>query len=259
MIEIPKIDCSKTKDEITDFIQQKVKNANAKGVVVGLSGGIDSALTAFLTCEAIGPENVLGVIMPSHTTPEEDTLHGQELASLLKIDYKIVEIDSILDNILQLTKENENKQSIGNLKARIRMSILYYFGNNRNYLVGGTGNKSEILIGYFTKFGDGASDFEPIGELYKTQVWQLSSYLEIPTEIIDKPPRAGLWNNQTDEEEIGMNYEQLDKILYLYNDKNITEEKISNYLDIPLQDIEKIVLRCKNNEHKNKIPETPGK
>ena len=101
-------------------------------------------------------------------------------------------------------------------------------------------------------------DFEPIADLYKTQVWQLSEYLKIPSEIIEKPPRAGLWNNQTDEDEIGMDYELLDKILYLYNDKNITEEKISQTLEINVQETEKIIQKIKNNEHKNKIPESPG-
>lgn len=258
MIEIPKINCEKTNKEITEFIQLKVQQAHANGVVVGLSGGIDSTLTAFLVCEAIGPENVLGVVMPSKTTPDDDTLHGEEVAKLLNIDYKKVEIDPILEKITTSTGEDENHHAIGNLKARIRMSILYYYANNRNYLVGGTGNKSEILIGYFTKFGDGASDFEPIGELYKTQVWQLSEYLGIPEDIIDKPPRAGLWNNQTDEDEIGMNYELLDKILYLFNDKNIREEEISQSLDISVQEVEKIIQKVRNNEHKNKIPETPG-
>ncbi|MCQ2973063.1 MAG: NAD+ synthase [archaeon] len=258
MIEIPKINCEKTTKDIVKFIERKVKEANSKGVVVGLSGGIDSTVTAFLVTQAIGNENVFGVIMPSKTTPKEDTAHGEEIAKLLNIKYKTVEIDSIQDEIINLTDEEEVVSSIGNLKARIRMSILYYFANNRNYLVGGTGNKSEILIGYFTKFGDGASDFEPIADLYKTQVWQLSEYLKIPSEIIEKPPRAGLWNNQTDEDEIGMDYELLDKILYLYNDKNITEEKISQTLEINVQETEKIIQKIKNNEHKNKIPESPG-
>lgn len=257
MIEIPKINCEKTTKDIVKFIERKVKEANSKGVVVGLSGGIDSTVTAFLVTQAIGNENVFGVIMPSKTTPKEDTAHGEEIAKLLNIKYKTVEIDSIQDEIINLTDEEEVVSSIGNLKARIRMSILYYFANNRNYLVGGTGNKSEILIGYFTKFGDGASDFEPIADLYKTQVWQLSEYLKIPSEIIEKPPRAGLWNNQTDEDEIGMDYELLDKILYLYNDKNITEEKISQTLEINVQETEKIIQKIKNNEHKNKIPESP--
>ncbi len=132
-------------------------------------------------------------------------------------------IDSILNEFLSVTSyKTENDQlTIGNLKARIRMSIIYYYANSKNYLVSGTGNKSEILIGYFTKHGDGACDIEPIGDLYKTDVFELAKSMEVPDEIINKPPRAGLWTNQTDEDEIGMSYENLDKILYQYIDEEI--------------------------------------
>ncbi len=214
MNEIPKLDVEKTKDDIVEFVQNKVSEANAEGLVIGLSGGIDSTLAAFLACEAVGKDNVFGIVMPSTTTPTEDKLHGTVIAQLLGINYKEIAIDSILNEFLSVTQLEEDKLSIGNLKARIRMSIIYFYANSKNYLVSGTGNKSEILIGYFTKHGDGACDIEPIGDLYKTDVYQLAKYLEIPQEIIDKPPRAGLWNNQTDEDEIGMPYDLLDKILY---------------------------------------------
>jgi len=259
MNEIPKIDVEKTKDDIVKFVQNKVSEANADGLVVGLSGGIDSTLAAFLACKAVGKENVFGIVMPSTTTPAEDKLHGTTIAQLLGIKYKEIAIDSILNEFLSVTQLEENKLAIGNLKARIRMSIIYFYANSKNYLVSGTGNKSEILIGYFTKYGDGACDIEPIGDLYKTDVYQLAKYLEIPQEIIDKPPRAGLWNNQTDEDEIGMTYELLDKILYRFIEKDIDANSIADELDIEVDDVNDIINRVNRNKHKSKVPESPKK
>ena len=259
MNEIPKLNLEETKKNIVEFVQDKVSQANANGLVVGLSGGIDSTLSAFLACEAVGKENVFGVVMPSTTTPTEDKLHGTTIAQLLGIEYKEIAIDSILNEFLSVTQIEENKLAIGNLKARIRMSIGYYYANANNYLVCGTGNKSEILIGYFTKHGDGACDIEPIGDLYKTEVYQLAKYLDVPKEILDKPPRAGLWTNQTEEDEIGMTYELLDKILYLNIEKDLKNDEIAEKLDISINDIDMIINRDKRNEHKNKVPESPKK
>ena len=259
MNEIPELDVKKTKDDIVEFVQNKVSEANADGLVVGLSGGIDSTLAAFLACEAVGKENVFGIVMPSTTTPTEDKLHGTAIAQLLGINYKEIAIDSILNEFLSVTQLEEDKLSIGNLKARIRMSIIYFYANSKNYLVSGTGNKSEILIGYFTKHGDGACDIEPIGDLYKTDVYQLAKYLEIPQEIIDKPPRAGLWNNQTDEDEIGMTYELLDKILYRNLEKDIDAKSIADELDIEVDEVNNIINRVYRNKHKSTVPESPKK
>ena len=259
MNEIPKLDVEKTKDDIVEFVQNKVSEANAEGLVIGLSGGIDSTLAAFLACEAVGKDNVFGIVMPSTTTPTEDKLHGTAIAQLLGINYKEIAIDSILNEFLSVTQLEEDKLSIGNLKARIRMSIIYFYANSKNYLVSGTGNKSEILIGYFTKHGDGACDIEPIGDLYKTDVYQLAKYLEIPQEIIDKPPRAGLWNNQTDEDEIGMTYELLDKILYRNLEKDIDAKSIADELDIEVDEVNNIINRVYRNKHKSTVPESPKK
>ena len=259
MNEIPKIDVEKTKNNITEFVQNKVSEANADGLVVGLSGGIDSTVAAFLACEAVGKENVFGVVLPSTTTPTEDKLHGTTIAQLLGINYKEMAIDSILNEFLSVAQLEEDILAIGNLKARIRMSIIYFYANSKNYLVCGTGNKSEISIGYFTKHGDGACDIEPIGDLYKTNVYELAKYLEIPQEIIDKPPRAGLWNNQTDEDEIGMTYKLLDKILYRFIEKEIDADSIAKELDIEVNEVNDIINRVERNQHKTQVPESPKK
>ena len=158
-----------------------------------------------------------------------------------------------------MTRLEKNALAIGNLNARIRMSIIYYFANQKNYLVSGTGNKSEILIGYFTKHGDGACDMEPIGDLYKIEVFKLSEYLGISEAILEKPPRAGLWNGQTDEDEIGMSYDLLDQILYLYTEKNLKDTEIAEKLDIPVDDIDMIFTKIIRSEHKSKVPESPKK
>ena len=249
----------KTKDDIVKFIQSKVSEAKTDGIVVGLSGGIDSTLIAYLACEAVGKENVFGIIMPSTTTPTEDKIHGISIAQGLGIDYKEIAIDSILNEFLFLTQLEEDNLAIGNLKARIRMSIIYFYANQKKYLVSGTGNKSEILIGYFTKHGDGACDIEPIGDLYKTDVFKLSRYMGVPEDIIDKPPRAGLWNNQTDEAEIGMSYELIDQILYQYCEKSKKDKEISEMLEIPVDDVDMIIDKINRNKHKSKVPESPQK
>ncbi|WP_149731697.1 NAD+ synthase [Methanobrevibacter millerae] len=259
MNEIPKIDVEKTKKDIIEFVQNKVSEANADGLVVGLSGGIDSTVAAFLACEAVGAENVFGIVMPSTTTPTEDKLHGTAIAQQLGINYKEMAIDSILNEFLSVTQIQDDKLAIGNLKARIRMSIIYFYANSKNYLVCGTGNKSEILIGYFTKYGDGACDMEPIGDLYKTNVYELARCLEVPEEIINKPPRAGLWNNQTDEDEIGMTYELLDKILYRSIEKEESGETIAGELDISVDEVNDIIARVQRNQHKSQVPESPKK
>ena len=259
MNEIPKLDLEKTRKDIAEFVQNKVSEANADGLVVGLSGGIDSTLAAFLACEAVGKENVFGIVMPSTTTPTEDKLHGTAIAQLLGINYKEIAIDSILNEFLSVTQIEDDKLAIGNLKARIRMSIIYFYANSKNYLVCGTGNKSEILIGYFTKHGDGACDIEPIGDLYKTDVFELAKFLEVPQEIIDKPPRAGLWNNQTDEDEIGMTYELLDKILYRSIEKDLDSNTIADELNIELDEVNNVITRVERNKHKSKVPESPKK
>ena len=168
-------------------------------------------------------------------------------------------INEVLNEFLAVTQLEDNNLAIGNLKARIRMSIIYYYANQKNYLVCGTGNKSEILIGYFTKHGDGACDMEPIGDLYKTEVYKLSESLGVQKEILNKPPRAGLWANQTDEDEIGMSYDLLDQILYLFTEKDKKNTEIAEKLDISVDDVNMIITKIIRSEHKSKVPEIPQK
>lgn len=261
-MKLPEIDPKKTKREIVNFIKEIKNEANVDGMVIGLSGGIDSTVVAYLLKEAIGSGNIYSYHLVSSTTPIEDTEHARLVAKLLNLDYKEINIDSISDEFLTLADNgskinNKNKSAEGNLKARIRMSLLYYFANLKNCLVAGTGNKSELLIGYFTKFGDGTCDFELIGDIYKTQLKKLAKSWEIPDEIINKPPRAGLWENQTDEDEIGFTYEILDQLLYLIHDKELKDDEILKKTNISPSKIDNIRTKIANNKHKLYSPPSP--
>lgn len=197
-------------EKISSWIKRVVGQVKAEGVVVGLSGGIDSSVVACLAKKALG-EKVLGVIMPCYSSAIDEN-YARLIAKKLNIRIERVSLNSIYDNILGVLPGGE-KMALANLKPRLRMLILYYFANNLNYLVAGTGNKSEVLIGYFTKYGDGGCDILPLGDSLKTEVRELARELKIPNEIIERTPSAGLWENQTDEAEIGITYEELDRAI----------------------------------------------
>lgn len=197
-------------ERISTWIRERVEEAGAKGVVLGISGGIDSAVTAVLAKRALG-DRVLGLIMPCHSDPT-DGEHARLLAAKFDIETEYVDLTPVFDCLVEALPPGD-RLARGNLKPRLRMTTLYYFANSRNYLVAGTGNKSEITVGYFTKHGDNGVDILPLGDLLKTQVRELARELGIPEEIITKPPSAGLWEGQTDEGEMGISYEELDKIL----------------------------------------------
>ena len=222
--------------ELCDWILDKVTKARAEGVVFGLSGGIDSAVVAALSIKVF-PKNTLAIIMPCHNL-ETDTNDSMELVDKYKLSYKIVDLSEIYNSFICTLndKQKEIKESFklaeANVKPRLRMITLYYFANKLNYLVVGTGNRSELTIGYFTKYGDGGADILPLGNLLKNQVKALAEYLGIPKKIINKPPSAGLWAGQTDEKEIGISYPQIDRYLKTGKLNNkIIEKKIQNKIN----------------------------
>lgn len=269
-MKLPKIDPKLAKEEIVNFIREMSKKTNTDGFIIGLSGGLDSTVVAYLLKEAVGNEKIYSYHLASSSTPKEDTLHARLVAELLNINFREINIDSISDEFLNLAssgdvsnnkdvpnnEHNPNEATKGNLKARIRMTLLYYFANLKNCLVAGTGNRSELLIGYFTKYGDGACDFEPIGDIYKTQLKKLAKSWNIPDEIIIKPPRAGLWENQTDESEIGISYNVLDLLLYLIVDKKLNDEDILKEMKVSVLEIIMVREKIANNEHKLHSPPT---
>ncbi|MDD5618428.1 MAG: NAD+ synthase [Candidatus Omnitrophica bacterium] len=215
-------------DKISKWIKKQVEDANAKGVVIGISGGIDSACVAALSKNALG-NNVLGLILPCESSPEDERL-ARLVADKFGIKLEKVSLDSIYKEFKSVLPPADKIQ-LANIKPRLRMITLYYFASKMNYLVAGSGNKSELAVGYFTKYGDGGVDILPLGDLLKADVKELAKELGVPQEIIDRPPTAGLWRNQTDESEMGITYENLDKaILTIESGKDkisFTEEIIS--------------------------------
>jgi len=198
------------------WIREQVSAAGGKGVVVGMSGGLDSSVLAVL-CHRAFPQNMLGVVMPCCSC-QEDEEHALMVANKFAIPTKVVVLDPVFDTLLKALPSDPAEPSVNqlakaNLKARLRMLTLYYFANQLKYLVAGAGNRSELAVGYFTKYGDGGVDILPLGNLVKGQVRELATFLGIPQPIIDKPPSAGLWQGQTDEGELGFSYDELDHYL----------------------------------------------
>ncbi|MDD5473838.1 MAG: NAD+ synthase [Candidatus Methanoperedens sp.] len=242
------------KDKIVAFISSKVQESGASGAVIGLSGGIDSTLTAYLAVEALGSENVLGLLLPEKgITTDEDIEDAQEVVKILGIGHKVIEISPVIRSFSKAIPDFDKTAlpAKGNLKARTRMCILYYHANLMHRMVVGTGNRTELLLGYFTKYGDGGVDIEPIGGLYKTQVRGLARYMGIPAGIIDKTPTAGLWKGQTDEGELGVPYETADKILAMLVDEKKELSAVRKVFS-PAH-VDRLVALLHANEHK-RIP-----
>jgi len=201
--------------KIIEFIADRVQEAGAEGVVLGLSGGIDSAVTAYLAKRALGPDRILALLLfEGGVSPSEDVEDAREVARNLGLRTREIDISPILHCYWkELGVDGSDRVAQGNLKARVRMTILYWHANLSNLLVLGTGNKTEILMGYSTKYGDSAADLLPLAGLYKTEVRDLAKDLGVPSRIQEKKPSAGLWPGQTDEEEMGITYPQADAIL----------------------------------------------
>ena len=228
------------------------ENKISKGII-GLSGGVDSSLVAFLAVKALGKKNIVGLIMPYKTNNPEDIDDAKAVAKELDIQYKIIEITPIVDKIKEVLGIT-NKVPLGNVAARVRMITLYNEAWSNNGIVLGTGNKTELLVGYFTKYGDGGVDILPIGDLYKTQVWKVAKAIGVPNKIVNKTPTAGLWTGQTDEDELGVSYKILDKILVGLFELNMTEVQIASELGIDVETIKRVALRVTESEHKRKLP-----
>lgn len=238
--------------KIEHFISNYFSKSSAKGIVIGLSGGLDSSVTLKLLINAIGPTKLLGLIMPSDTTPQEDTDYAIEFSKALKIKYHVINITTILEKYEEVLPAD--KRARGNLMARIRMNLLYYYAGVNNYLVAGTSDKSELNIGYFTKFGDGAADILPIADLYKTQVRELAAHLRIPAEVIRKKSSPRLWNNHLAEDEIGMDYETLDAILCMLLDRKMGSKNTAKRLNLHEKQVKKVKEMIDKSEHKRSLP-----
>jgi NAD+ synthase len=220
-----KLDASAVAEFLTAFIAGEIGKAGFSRAVIGLSGGVDSALSATLAVRALGAENVYCVMMPYRSSSPESVMHARLVAEQLGVRTELVDITPMVDPLIALD-EDMSRLRRGNIMARQRMIVLYDRSSRERGLVVGTGNKTETLLGYSTLFGDSACAINPLGELYKTQVWQLAAWLGIPDEVIRKAPSADLWTGQTDEGELGFTYERVDELLLLMVDEQLSDEEL---------------------------------
>ena len=242
-----------TEETVEKFLAEKLRKVGAKGYVLGVSGGIDSAVVMRLCVRAVGADKVLGIMMPEKDSPKEDLADAKELCAADGVRSKVVDITGSVAAIKEAVGGGIDRTALANIKARCRMVVLYHNANTERRMVVGTSNKSEMLMGYFTKYGDGGADLEPIGDLYKTEVRQLAMQLKIPDMIIRKAPSAGLWKGQTDEGEMGITYDRLDAIL-LGIELGLSEKEIADRAETNLKEVARIANTIRTTSHKRKFP-----
>jgi len=240
--------------KISRFLNKEVKSRNARCVVIGISGGIDSTVTAYLSAQALGADKVLGLLLPDYSvTPKIDVKHGLEISKKLNINYELIDIGKGKNDIIK--NFPRNKLAKANFLVRLRMAILYYYAATKGGIVVGTADKSELQLGYFTKYGDGGADIFPIADLYKTEVRRIARYMKIPQHIIEKRSSARLWKGQTAEGEIGVSYETIDKILDQINfDKVLKNSPIPEIVGIDQKSVRTVIEWIKSNRHKHELP-----
>ena len=253
------IDFSEAEKRITRFIKEYVENAGAKGIVLGLSGGIDSGTIAALSSLAIGGDRVLGLMLPEKETfNQKDIDDAKVVAEKFHLETQVCDMSPVLGCFYSAIPvfDQSDRLCKGNVKARTRMIYLYYYANKLNRIVCGSSDKSETMMGYFTKWGDAAADITPIMDLYKTQVRKLAIHLGIPQELALKPSTPALWPNQLAETELGIKYETLDLILYGL-EHFMAPEEIADQLSIQKSIVDKVKSRWLANEHKRRMPIAP--
>jgi NAD+ synthase len=253
-LQATEFDHSSVKRRVVSFIKKKVEESQAEGAVLGISGGIDSAVTAYLCVEALGSRRVMGLIMPDlRATPDEDVRDAKLVASELCIEVKEIDVAPIHKAYMKSLESNRLAE--GNLRARIRMSLLYYHANLTNRLVVGTGDRSELLLGYFTKYGDGGVDILPIADLYKTEVRRLGEALGINRRIVAKRSSPRLWPGHIAEEEIGSTYDVVDQVFKLKLEEGLTTSAVAARLKLSRPKLDAILAKYKASEHKRQMPE----
>jgi len=253
---LPRLDYAKVTRYITMMLKQYFDNSGRETGVVGLSGGVDSSVVAYLTAMALGRSRTRLYLLPSSVTPKEDLDDAMRVIESLEMpmgNWRMISIDDIVE-AFERKLGPMGRVERGNIMARSRMTILYHEAAVNNGLVIGSGDRSEYLTGYFTKHGDGGADVLPLAGLYKTHVRHLAEYLKIPERIWTKPPSPALWPGQKAEEELGVDYATLDAILYLRFDKKLSEEGIHEFSGIPLETVTRVLGRVRLTRHKRRLP-----
>ncbi|WEL27020.1 NAD+ synthase [Haloferax volcanii] len=247
------------REHITTFIEDTVEAAGADGAVIGLSGGIDSTLTAFLAVEALGKESLHGLVMPSVANDEDMMSDAEGVAEMLGIEYDVVEIQPIAETFFDTFPEAaDDRMAAGNVYVRTRAVLNYFVANHENRIVLGTGNRAEAMTGYFTKYGDQAVDCNPIGNLYKQQVRQLAAHVGVPEDLVLQTPSAEMWSGQTDEGELGLTYDALDAILALHVDGPLSKSATVRHLGVTEEQVDRVVGLVEGSAHKRSMPPAPS-
>ncbi len=237
---------------LVGFVRDEVRKVGIRKAVLGLSGGIDSALVVFIAAEALGPENVHAVCMPYRSSNPESEAHAGLVAQACGVNFSVVPITPMVDAYFEMFPDADNMRR-GNKMARERMTILFDHSARLSALVLGTSNKTELLLGYGTLYGDMASALNPVGDLYKTHIWQLSEAMGVPREVINKQPSADLWAGQTDEEELGFSYRQVDELLYRMVDQRLTREELIA-AGFAAEFIDTVHAKIQNSHFKRRLP-----
>ncbi|WP_251329103.1 NAD+ synthase [Haloplanus pelagicus] len=265
-LRLSEAELAATREHIETFVERTVDDAAAEGAVLGLSGGIDSTLTAHLAVEALGSDRVHGLVMPSDVNAADNMSDAERVARDLGIEYDVIDIAPIYDAFVEAFPGEATERRVetdplrtaaGNVRVRIRAVLNYFVANAENRIVLGTGNRSEALTGYFTKYGDGAVDCHPIGNLYKQQVRQLAAHVGVDEDLVTKTPSAEMWTGQTDEEEMGLGYDTLDAILALHVDGPLSRSATVRHLDVTAEQIERVVSLYEMSTHKRSMPPSP--
>ena len=247
------------RDHIVEFIAGVVDAAGANGAVIGLSGGIDSTTTAYLAVEALGADSVHGLLMPSSVNPDADETDAERVAEALDIEYDTIDINPIVEAFVDAAPDHaaEDRMALGNVRVRTRAVLNYFVSNAESRVVLGTGNRSEAATGYFTKYGDQAVDCNPIGNLYKCQVRQLARELGVSEDLVTRTPTAAMWEDQTDEEEMGLGYDDLDAVLALHVHGPLSKHATVETTDVPEDAIDRVVELYETSAHKRSMPPVP--
>ncbi|MBN2258771.1 MAG: NAD+ synthase [Anaerolineaceae bacterium] len=246
------INTNLVRSKLVEFIRNELTRNGFTKVVIGLSGGLDSSLACYLAVEALGSDNVLAICMPYATSSADSLKHADLVINAVNIRSLIMPITGVVDGLIELSS-NTNATRKGNIMARARMIILFDQSAANNALVLGTGNKTEILLGYSTIYGDSACGLNPLGDLYKTQVRQLAMAMKVPEVIIHKPPSADLWIGQTDEGELGFTYQLVDQLLFLLIEKEKTPEECVHE-GFSSEFVEQVIARVRKNRYKRVMP-----